>query len=494
MPKGYLYSTEYDSIAYYSYGMLTNFNAEANYENYGESPRSPKTPDSESGYLPHLPPSPTTPTSRTYEPSIGDDGVQPAQDSDDNASFEGSDDGGTYCICRGPDDHSKMVQCEQCDEWYHIRCIQMKEWWYDLVEHYFCPKCVTTERRCQYKKVCRLDGCNKAARSELLPDGSWKYCSDAHMDKWAERMIAKAPSGVGPSRGGAISRGELKRLVDQNPTTAQFYALGKKPHLKGVLVNDGPGDSCVEDYTAGSASADADLKEPIRKPFMKEGGAPTRGKWITLAELRKRVEANATTGIIQDSQATSSATSDEATQYIVSMETLSDGRLHDWLGQYLTEEEQMKIHSLNSHREELSKQRSIFEMKEKLTSFVKAKANRVLAEIKEFDNRKDICGYDRILGKNEPELDIWLKSEAGIEAFATGRLPDPAIDASVVEQDQIEGMCIRKRCTSHVQWFRLHMQDTRFEVAELTKQELKLDQLELAIFETVETRVLLVDA
>ena len=28
-----------------------------------------------------------------------------------------------YCICRLPDDGEKMVYCEDCDDWYHTKCL-----------------------------------------------------------------------------------------------------------------------------------------------------------------------------------------------------------------------------------------------------------------------------------------------------------------------------------------------------------------------------------
>ena len=28
-----------------------------------------------------------------------------------------------YCLCKMPDNGEKMVFCEQCDEWYHAKCI-----------------------------------------------------------------------------------------------------------------------------------------------------------------------------------------------------------------------------------------------------------------------------------------------------------------------------------------------------------------------------------
>lgn len=51
---------------------------------------------------------------------------------------------GPYCLCRGPDDGSPMICCDKCNEWYHIRCIQISARLARSLEKYFCPKCDET--------------------------------------------------------------------------------------------------------------------------------------------------------------------------------------------------------------------------------------------------------------------------------------------------------------------------------------------------------------
>lgn len=37
------------------------------------------------------------------------------------------DDGGNrYCLCRGPNDGTFMVQCDDCDQWFHGSCVNLK--------------------------------------------------------------------------------------------------------------------------------------------------------------------------------------------------------------------------------------------------------------------------------------------------------------------------------------------------------------------------------
>ncbi|KAI0060755.1 hypothetical protein BV25DRAFT_929645 [Artomyces pyxidatus] len=46
-----------------------------------------------------------------------------------------------FCTCRGYDDGTPMVQCSQCDEWYHFRCIKLGEDEASEIRVYVCPGC-----------------------------------------------------------------------------------------------------------------------------------------------------------------------------------------------------------------------------------------------------------------------------------------------------------------------------------------------------------------
>ena len=36
------------------------------------------------------------------------------------------DGGNRYCLCRGPNDGSFMVECDVCQQWYHGECVNLK--------------------------------------------------------------------------------------------------------------------------------------------------------------------------------------------------------------------------------------------------------------------------------------------------------------------------------------------------------------------------------
>ena len=46
-----------------------------------------------------------------------------------------------YCFCKKPDDGSFMIQCDQCDEWFHGKCVRIAPEEGKLLDKYFCPFC-----------------------------------------------------------------------------------------------------------------------------------------------------------------------------------------------------------------------------------------------------------------------------------------------------------------------------------------------------------------
>ena len=153
------------------------------------------------------------------------------------ASDSGSDDGGEYCICRGPDDHRMMVYCEGgCKDWYHCSCVNIDENdAHELLDRFICPKCSQKDVLfTTWKRMCRVNNvptimCRKAARVAMDPPS--KNCSDECKYKFWEFVASQVRKDDAPSIGGALNFKEVGQLLAEAPTAAEFHKLGQKPTL-----------------------------------------------------------------------------------------------------------------------------------------------------------------------------------------------------------------------------------------------------------------------
>ena len=53
-----------------------------------------------------------------------------------------SSDTDVYCFCRRPDDSRRMVQCDQCDGWFHGECVGVTNQEVADLDQYICPSCM----------------------------------------------------------------------------------------------------------------------------------------------------------------------------------------------------------------------------------------------------------------------------------------------------------------------------------------------------------------
>ncbi|QSZ36581.1 hypothetical protein DSL72_006461 [Monilinia vaccinii-corymbosi] len=145
-----------------------------------------------------------------------------------------SNDGGEYCVCRGPDDHRMMIFCEGgCEDWYHCSCIGVDvEDAKELLDRFICPNCSSDTAFTTWKRMCRyhnVDGCRKAAR--VSEDPPSKYCSDEHTTAFWEFVAEKVRANNKRTIGGALSEGEFGALLSSCKTATDFHALGSRPKL-----------------------------------------------------------------------------------------------------------------------------------------------------------------------------------------------------------------------------------------------------------------------
>ncbi|TKA75636.1 hypothetical protein B0A49_02325 [Cryomyces minteri] len=398
-------------------------------------------------------------------PSIAAASSPPSQNDEDDGGD--GEDGEVYCICRRGDNGIWMIACDGgCDDWFHGKCVGVKEEDGDLIDKYVCPSCTDKGMgRTNWKAMCRRDGCRRPAR----PPKS-KYCSDdcgmlffkntlnslkrkngeqttpprksrkkghaSHADHEADVTVKDDESvDLGP-RGGIIRTKEVKTLATASATIDDFRRLGE-----GVLSPP----ATVSPETAPFSDKDSANPPPAD---------------------------------------------------------------HDEFA--LTDTDEAALAAITARKHALRTRHALLKDRQRFLALAKDQAARV-AE-REGVKPKDLCGFDPRLSWSEAEFARWRDGRAGKAAFGLGTLDlDPATDADVdntenngsdeeaktgtegasaghgrgprngstdtdvdavilVDADDRDGinkppdLCTKKRCARHADWRELAQKEARFEL------------------------------
>ena len=108
----------------------------------------------------------------------------PTPDSSAKSSDPNLSDGDTYCICHKPDDGRLMVQCDQCEGWFHGVCVGVTSEEASSLDQYICPPCSGT--------INRLRSIFLSSDSETSPERGWRH-ERAPDDRRGARERERAP-------------------------------------------------------------------------------------------------------------------------------------------------------------------------------------------------------------------------------------------------------------------------------------------------------------
>ncbi|ELR03188.1 hypothetical protein VC83_02310 [Pseudogymnoascus destructans] len=142
-----------------------------------------------------------------------------------------------YCVCKQVRHGTKMIACEGgCENWFHVSCVTLECADTDGVAKFICDDCpgATT-----YKRVCRLEGCNRphttretVGDDEVPKTLASKYCSLEHRNEFWARTV------------GGIDRllaSQLRSFMGQTPLGA-FKTAGDQPTRAGLGAHHGGGE------------------------------------------------------------------------------------------------------------------------------------------------------------------------------------------------------------------------------------------------------------
>ncbi|CAG8475731.1 4504_t:CDS:2, partial [Racocetra fulgida] len=63
-----------------------------------------------------------------------------------------------YCVCRSSDGQSFMIECDNCDEWFHGACVKISSEESLMVDKFYCPNCTARFEKLKFCSVkCGMD-------------------------------------------------------------------------------------------------------------------------------------------------------------------------------------------------------------------------------------------------------------------------------------------------------------------------------------------------
>ncbi|MCJ1398173.1 hypothetical protein MMC11_001370 [Xylographa trunciseda] len=382
-------------------------------------------------------------------------------DTNDDDDVDDDDDSELFCICRKPDDHTWMIGCDGgCEDWFHGRCVNMNERDGNLIDKYICPNCKENGiGQTTWKPMCRLDTCREPAR--VTGPKPSKYCCDQHGEQFmAMRALGKdAKKSEGTKGAGATGIGRRRRK--DNITDNQENEDDEKNE------NDGEDDQA---YLRGGILHAGELK------------ALTSGV-KDLEEFNKLGE-----GVLSPPR---TASPDENDMEVDDGDQMSKEKLKV----VYTTEEKAQLANIASKKTSLKRKREALDVREKFLGLVRGRAKSTLEELKKKEGVKDICGFDSRLTWSEEEFEHWRTSSGGQKSLESGVLaapntvPDEEGDQKMTNGDSSHaeeigrGVCQKKRCERHKQWFKLQQQEIAFEKDECRQEMRKLESEEKGVGE-----------
>ena len=172
-----------------------------------------------------------------------------------------------------------------------------------------------------------------------------------------------------------------------------------------------------------------------------------------------------------------------------------------------TPSEATQLETISTKQEAVHTKLEALKAKERFAEIVRGRAKGVLDEMKKRDKSlKDICGYDARLSWSDKEFNDWRSSDEGKLVLETGTLGPPNRSGALLEDADGDermnegdeagadefgaGVCQKKRCERHRQWYKLQIQEVAFEKDDCKQVKAKLEKEERGINERAVLRSL----
>ncbi|KFZ14166.1 hypothetical protein V502_06191 [Pseudogymnoascus sp. VKM F-4520 (FW-2644)] len=325
-----------------------------------------------------------------------------------------------YCVCKQVKHGTKMIACEGgCENWFHVSCLELACDDTDGVAKFICDDCVGSTT---YKRVCRLEGCNRPhstrevvgedGKSRMVPS---KYCSLEHRNAfWAGTVGKMDPLLTSELRSfmAQTSLGDFQTAGDQ-PSRAVLGAQHGSSGLPDGFVATGPPHN-----EEGMFSLDINQRNSCHKAIA-------------------RLEAD-----------------------------------------MLHYENRAKLVAMVKEYSDKTTKKYAEENK-----IVESAPKRAKDKKSGKNVAHTICGYDPRVVVSDRWIDRYMATPEGDAAWKSGVIgehtnPDFHVD---VDPEYYKGVCVRIKCQGHNEWYKLRKEETDenllWRAEDLKEEKKKLDEM-----------------
>lgn len=425
--------------------------------------------------------------------------VERASPSPSVADTPGSsnDDGEVFCICRKGDNHTWMIACDGvCDEWYHGKCVNIRERDGDLIDKYICPRCMKSDLQTTWKRMCRRHGCRKPAR--VFQDPPSKYCSKECGRTFFVDLLRRGDPFVDTIGNDqfVVDTKRSKKMRKKRKVVTRVPKESPRKPLAGIL---GDAVENSDSRMATPAYSEDEKSEYETDSSADEDELPNRGGPLRAGEVRAIAE-NCHTLHQWNALGRKPETPPPDTE---NKEAL-----------LLDDFEKKKLEEIESQKLSNTMALTLLDAREKFLEAVKSRSSGITDEVKKsFPKCKDLCGFDPRLAWNEDIFKDWYYNKGGKEILeaASPRVGPPDNDIVMngngdklvngVEDDsdgegdggrpnRKGGVCVRNKCSRHRQWARAQLAEIRFEQDVVKRNVRKTEELERGIMDRATMRAL----
>ncbi|KAG0049687.1 hypothetical protein BGZ83_005491 [Gryganskiella cystojenkinii] len=205
------------------------------------------------------------------------------------------------CVCGTKDDEGAMVQCDKCEVWLHLECLELTE--EEVPDEFFCPSCLglptrstggKSFRHVPSKNSRRKTNHNKSNGGQLMRDNCTVSDSENDADsarRFAERSLTPEHTRLRESE--TELEGEGSQMTDEdNDESAQESAVSPQVVLnhdwdQEVVdpTSDLGYDSEYMNSLYGMTSARAIFKKPRAPALMLDGSTSQESQMDAMAPL-----------------------------------------------------------------------------------------------------------------------------------------------------------------------------------------------------------------